>query len=191
MCSSDLAYVDFAVQDALPLLEPTRGLKNVLLLRSLSKGYSLAGLRFGYGIGHPNLIAALNKAKDSYPTDALAQAAATAAVSNRNLAARTWRLVIDERQRLSRELAQRGFQVSASQSNFILGVPPPPAQSNHHAHYGNAKEIYESLKKQNIFVRYFDLDRLRDKLRITIGTPKQNDTLLAALDHLRGQGIER
>jgi histidinol-phosphate aminotransferase len=183
----DEAYVDFASVDALSLLDKSRGLDNVILLRSLSKGYSLAGLRFGYGIGSPAIIAALHKAKDSYNTDAVSQAAAIASLQNRNLAARNWRLVIDERQRLSRELAQRGFHVFASQSNFVLVVPPPlGAQARQ---FGSAKSIYESLKKQNILVRYFDLDRLRDKLRITIGTPKQNDALLTALDQIAAVAV--
>jgi histidinol-phosphate aminotransferase len=169
----DEAYVDFAKRDALPLLDPARGLENVLLLRSLSKGYSLAGLRFGYGLGPRHLIAALQKTKDSYNTDVLAQAAATAALEHREQAAITWRKVIDERTRISAELERRGFTVWPSQSNFILAQSPGSSLP--------AKAIYESLKARGVLVRYFDQDRLRDKLRITIGTPAENDALLAKL----------
>lgn len=169
----DEAYVDFASRDAVPLLDRTRGLNNVLLLRSMSKGYSLAGLRFGYGMGHAGLIDALNKAKDSYNTDALSQAAATAALEHRDEAARTWRAVIVERDRVTQALKGRGYRVVPSESNFILATPPAKGP--------DARTIYQSLKERGIFVRYFDQDRLRDKLRITIGTPEQNDRLLAAI----------
>jgi histidinol-phosphate aminotransferase len=172
----DEAYVDFAEHDALPLLDPAEGLDNVLLLRSLSKGYSLAGLRFGYGLGHPALIAALHKARDSYNTDVLAQAAATAALEARPLARESWNKVIAERVRVSAALTRLAYRVWPSQSNFILAQPPEAGPA--------AADIYESLKKNAIFVRYFDQDRLRDKLRITIGTPEQNDALLAAIHAL-------
>ncbi len=172
----DEAYVNFADTDALPLVRSGSGLDNVLILRTLSKGYSLAGLRFGYGLGHPDLITALNKAKDSYPTDILAQTAATAALQARPAAATTWRRVRAERTRLLRQLTARGFTVPPSGSNFILAQPPQTGPS--------ASDIYKSLKQHNIFVRYFDQDRLRDKLRITIGTPAQNRRLLNELDRL-------
>ena len=107
----DEAYVDFATGDAVALLLPSSGLDNVLLLRTLSKGYSLAGLRFGYGLGHPTLVAALQKARDSFNTDVLAQAAATASLNHRDSAAQTWRAVIDERQRMTGELTSRGYRV--------------------------------------------------------------------------------
>ncbi|MEX0655570.1 MAG: aminotransferase class I/II-fold pyridoxal phosphate-dependent enzyme [Phycisphaeraceae bacterium] len=169
----DEAYVDFAQGDALSLLADEAGLDNVLLLRSLSKGYSLAGLRFGYGLGHPALIAALDKARDSYNTDALSQAAAVAALEHRDAARVTWQNVIRERTRLAAALADRGWQVLPSQTNFLLATPPAAGPV--------ARDLYQNLKSQGIFVRYFDQDRLRDKLRITVGTPDQNDALLTAL----------
>lgn len=169
----DEAYVDFADHDALSLLDPAKGLDNVLLLRTLSKGYSLAGLRFGYGLGHAGLIEAMDKARDSYNTDALSQAAAVAALQSRQDAQQSWQKVIAQRGRLTDELRSRRWQVLPSQSNFVLAQPPEAGP--------NARELYESLKAEGIFVRYFDQDRLRDKLRITVGTPEQNDELLAAL----------
>ena len=169
----DEAYVDFARLDALELIRGEGALDNVLLLRTLSKGYSLAGLRFGYGLGHRNLIEILDKARDSYNTDALSQAAAVAALKGRVQARVNCENVVQERRRVGDELARLGWWVWPSDTNFILAKPPESSQ--------NAKETYESLKQQGIFVRYFDQDRLRDKLRITIGTPEQNDTLLRAL----------
>ncbi len=169
----DQAYVDFAPRDAVELVREGSGLDNVLLLRSLSKGYSLAGLRFGYGLGSPGLIAALDKARDSYNTDVLSQAAATAAITHRDHAAESWKKVIAERGRLTDTLCGLGWNVLPSTSNFILAQPPV-----------DAKALYQSLKQRGILVRYFDQDRLRDRLRITIGTPEQNDALLASVREL-------
>lgn len=172
----DEAYVDFSEADALPLLAADSGLDNVLLLRTLSKGYSLAGLRFGYGLGNSDLIAALDKARDSYNTDVVAQTAAIAALEHRENAAKTWQTVKRDRDRLSQALVDRGYDVEPSATNFLL-VHPPPAGSG-------AGQIYDSLKQQGILVRYFDQDRLRDSLRITVGTPTQNMALITALDRI-------
>jgi histidinol-phosphate aminotransferase len=172
----DEAYVDFARLDASELLRGDDGMKNVLLLRTMSKGYSLAGLRFGYGLGHRDLIAALDKARDSYNTDILAQTAAVAALKNRASAKTNCEKVVQERRRLGDELARLGWWVWPSDSNFILAKPPDSSDNG-----PDARSTYESLKGDRVFVRYFDQDRLRDKLRITIGTPEQNDTLLRAL----------
>ena len=179
----DEAYVNFAQRDALALLDPAQGLDNVLLLRTLSKGYSLAGLRFGYGLGHADLIAALDKARDSYNTDVLAQVAAVAALQARQDAAVTWRAVIEQRAHVTRELSALGCEVYPSQANFILVRPPELAATAETSASARpfARVVYEALKHKGIFVRYFDQDRLNDKLRITIGTPQQNDALLAAI----------
>lgn len=170
----DEAYIDFIdpahAHDSVQL---TRDLPNVLLLRTLSKGYSLAGLRFGYAIGPAGLIEPmLTKTKDSYNTDAIAQRLATAALASRSEAAKTWAAVRSERDRLVRELAALGLPCPPSEANFVLAQHP------------RARELYQSLKDRHIFVRYFDQDRLRDRLRITIGTPPQNNALLAALRDL-------
>jgi histidinol-phosphate aminotransferase len=171
----DEAYVDFASEDALPLVRDANALDNVLLLRSLSKGYSLAGLRFGYGIGQPDLIAALNKARDSYNLDAVAQAAATAALESRATARESREAVIAERRRLAAGLEALGFAVFPSETNFLLTVPPGDA---------GAAALHERLKERNIFIRYFDQPGLTDKLRITVGRREENDALLAALEAL-------
>ena len=169
----DEAYVDFAPDDALQLVRD--GVDNVILLRSLSKGYGLAGLRFGYGIAHADIIATLDKARDSYNTDALSQAAAVAAITDQAYAQDTWAKVIEQRGRLTAELRQRGFDVLDSQSNFVLATPPDKLP---------AAALYADLKARNLLVRYFNLRMLDDKLRITVGTPEQVTKLLAAIDEL-------
>ncbi len=171
----DEAYVDFAPGDCVSLL---RECQNVVLLRSLSKGYGLAGLRFGYGLADPALIAAMDKARDSYNTDAVSQAAAVAALRDQGYAQSTWQRVVDERARLTDALTQRGFAVHPSHSNFVLATPPAVRTG------ADARTLYAGLKQRGILVRYFDAPRLDDKLRITVGTPEQDDALLAALDAL-------
>ena len=169
----DEAYVDFASHDALPLLDPVKELDNVLLLRTLSKGYSLAGLRLGYGLGHPSLIQTLDKARDSYNVDAIAQVAAIAALKSCDKAATNWQAVIAERNRLTDELTRRGHRVYPSETNFLLVQTKSDAQST-----------YKSLKVNGVLVRYFDKDPLKNTVRITVGTPQENDALLAALDKM-------
>lgn len=173
----DEAYVDF-VDPALghDTIDLVRKFDNVLLLRTLSKGYSLAGLRLGFGIGAPSLIEPmLTKTRDSYNIDAIAQTLACAAFADVPYAEQTWARVRVERQRLRDTLLSRGFDVPPSQTNFVLaGVPAGKAPG--------AAALYSALKDRGILVRYFDLPRLDDKLRITVGDAAQNDRLLAALD---------
>jgi histidinol-phosphate aminotransferase len=176
----DEAYVDFAPQSALPLVQ--EGRDNVVLLRSLSKGYSLAGLRFGYGLGAPDLIAALHKARDSYNVDILAQAAATAAVADQDHARSTWEKVIAERTRLTDALRERGYTVPDSQSNFVLAQVPPAAPEAATAPAAVAESIYHYLKQHDLLIRYFRGPDLADRLRLTVGTAAQNDRLLELLD---------
>lgn len=171
----DEAYVDFVdpdrAHDATMLV---RRFRNVLLLRTLSKGYSLAGLRFGYGLGDVGLITPmLTKTRDSYNVDAVAQRLATVALEHRDEAGRTWQSVRAERARMTASLGGLGFDVASSQSNFVLVTVPPAS--------GQAQTIERALEARGVLVRYFDQPRLRDKLRITIGTPEENDALLAAL----------
>ena len=175
----DEAYVDFAPGNALSLIQ--NGHDNVVILRSLSKGYGLAGLRFGYGLAHRVLIAAMDKARDSYNTDILSQAAAVAALRDREYFERSRDAVIAERSRLTSALRERGFTVPDSASNFLLATVPKdvgPGTAR------LARGLYEALKTDGILIRYFDKPRLDDKLRITVGTPAQTERLLARLDAL-------
>lgn len=150
------------------------GQDNVVVLRSLSKGYALAGLRFGYGVASTTVIAALDKARDSYNLDALAQAAATAALGDQDYARGRWAQTRAQRTRLSDALRERGFQIPDSHTNFVLARVPQGGPA--------AADYYQSLKAKGILIRYFDTPRLADRLRITVGTAEQNDALLAAID---------
>jgi histidinol-phosphate aminotransferase len=168
----DEAYVDFAETNCLDL---TSRFDNVLVLRSMSKGYSLAGLRFGYAVGRPEVIAELMKVKDSYNVDAVSIAAATAAIEDQDHARQIWAKVRAERGRLAEALAELEMPALPSQANFLLARPS----------WASAGRIYESLKARKILVRYFDHPDVADRLRITVGTPEQNDALLAALKKIR------
>ncbi len=167
----DEAYVDFAEANCAGLV---KDFDNVIILRSMSKGYSLAGLRFGYAVASPDLIAGLVKVKDSYNVDAVAVTAATAAIKDQMYFRENIEKVKKERQRLTEQLRAIGFETPESFANFVL------AESKN----CKASEIYEKLVHRNIYVRYFDKPGLGDKLRITVGTKEQNDKLIFALKEI-------
>lgn len=167
----DEAYVDFAEETALPLVHE---FDNVLICRTLSKGYSLAGLRLGFGIARPNLLKGLFKVKDSYNIDAIACAVGAAAIRDQEYKNACAERVKTSRAQLAIALKQLGFQVPNSQTNFLFVTPPND----------NAAAIYQGLKERGILVRYFPQPGLDHQLRITVGTDEQNQTLIEALIHL-------
>jgi histidinol-phosphate aminotransferase len=167
----DEAYVDFANETALPLVKE---FEHVIVLRTLSKGYSLAGLRLGFGIANPKLLSGLFKVKDSYNIDAIACAVGAAAMRDQDYKNACAEKVKTSRAKLMLDLKQLGFQLWDSQANFLLTQPPK----------GNAEQIYLALKERGILVRYFNQPGLDDKLRITVGTEEQNQMLVEALIHL-------
>ena len=164
----DEAYVDFAEYTALPL---TQEFENVIVLRTLSKGYSLAGLRLGFGVAHPKLLTGLFKVKDSYNIDAISIAVGAAAMRDQAYKNDCTNKVKISRKQLTVGLKNLGFTVLDSQGNFVLATPPE----------GNAESLYLALKELGILVRYFKQPGLEDKLRITVGTDEQNQTLMEAL----------
>ncbi len=164
----DEAYVDFADGDCLELLSRC---PNVIVSRTLSKGYALAGLRFGYALAAAPLVAQMNKVKDSYNCDALATAAAQAALLDREYARAGWDKVRAERTRLQTALEGLGWQPIPSQANFLLAAVPG----------GDGGAVYRYLKERGILVRYFARPGLTDMVRITIGRQDENDALLRAL----------
>jgi histidinol-phosphate aminotransferase len=170
----DEAYADFVdTQDATDATGLVGERDNVLVLRTFSKGYSLAGLRLGYLLGHPSLIQPiLEKTRDSYNVDAISQAVGLASIQDQDYAHQTWAAVRKDREVLAGGLHALGFSVAASQTNFLLAKAPEGAV---------AKSLYLSLKASGILVRYFATPRLRDSLRITVGTPEQNAQLLEQL----------
>jgi len=167
----DEAYVDFAEANCAELV---KRFDNVIILRSMSKGYSLAGLRFGYAIAQADLIKGLMKVKDSYNVDSIAIAVAAAAVNDREYFAQCVRKVKAERGRMIEQLKALGFDVPASQTNFVLARCKDT----------DAAEVHKALAERNIYIRYFPYPGLADKLRISIGTPEQNNKLLAALKEI-------
>lgn len=169
----DEAYADFAKTNCVPLATD-RGNRNVIVMRTLSKSFSLAGLRLGYCIGPEDLIDALYKVKDSYNVDAIAQAVALAALNDLPWMRANVAKVRRTRARIANALASRGWNVLPSESNFLFARPA----------HRPAAELFEALRARNIFVRYFKGPRTGDRLRITIGTDAEMDALLSALSEL-------
>lgn len=167
----DEAYVDFAESNALELVKQY---DNVIILRTLSKGYSLAGLRLGFGVANPTLLEGLIKVKDSYNVDAVACAVGAAAIADQSHKTSNAQKIKASRTQMASELKQLGFDVFPSQANFLL------VRSTS----GNGEYLYEMLKQRGILVRYFKQPRLDDKLRITVGTPEQNAALIKVLSEV-------
>ena len=140
----------------------------------MSKGYSLAGLRFGYAIANPDLINGLMKVKDSYNVDAVAIAIAAAAIADQQYFKENVEKIKNSRKLLTEQLQALGFNVPASSANFVL------AENKKY----NAGAIYDKLVERNIYVRYWNVPQLDDKLRITVGTDEQNDKLISALKEI-------
>ena len=164
----DEAYVDFADETALPLASDR---PNVVVLRTFSKSFSLAGMRIGLAFGAPALMTELAKVKDSYNVNRLSIVAATAALEDYAWMQQNVARVRATRTRLSAGLAELGYGVLPSQANFVLARRSGTDQ----------EATYAALKTHGILVRFFPAPGLRDALRITVGTDDQTDALLAAL----------
>lgn len=167
----DEAYVDFAEENCLELV---RRSDKVMVSRSLSKSYALAGLRFGFLVAQPHLIEQLVKVKDSYNCDALSIAGATAAIDDQPWLRENRAKILRTRQRLDAGLRQLGFSVVPSQANFMWCVHP--ARS--------AKVLYETLKANQVLVRYMNYQDWGDGLRISVGSDEQIDACLALLKNM-------
>lgn len=164
----DEAYVDFADENALKL---ALKFQHVLVARTFSKAYSLCFQRVGYFIGHPELIAALDKIRDSYNVNGLGQIAAEATLDDLKFYRANFKKIIATRENLTRELTKLGFRVLPSQTNFILARPP----------LFPAKDWLQKLRDRKILVRWFSAPEVRDYLRITIGTPAEAAALVKAV----------
>ena len=166
----DEAYVDFSGgRDGLALAQ---SLPNVLVCRTMSKSFSLAGLRIGWAIGSAELVGALYKLKDSYNVDRLAQAVALAALEDVPWMRENAGKIVATRERVAAELQKRGFRVVPSASNFLF-VEPPAGRS--------AARLFSDLREKKILVRYFPGERTGTYLRVSIGTDAQMDAFFAAL----------
>ncbi len=167
----DEAYIDFGGETAISLVDRY---PNLLVTQTLSKSRSLAGLRVGLAVGHPDLIEALERVKNSfnsYPLDRLAIAGAAAAFNDQAYFQQTCKAVIDSRESLVAELQQRGFEVLPSAANFIFARHPQQ----------DAAGIAAKVREKGVIVRHFKQERIAQFLRISIGTPEQNQALLDAL----------
>ena len=167
----DEAYIDFGGETAIPLVHRY---PNLLVTQTLSKSRSLAGLRVGFAAGHPELIEALVRVKDSfnsYPLDRLAIAGAVAAFWDEAWFLQTRRAVMESREALVEAMARLGFDIVPSAANFIF--------ARHPGH--KAERIAAGLREKGVIVRHFNKPRIDQHLRITVGTPEQNEALLRAL----------
>lgn len=164
----DEAYVDFANENAMKL---ALKLPHVLVARTFSKAYSLCFQRVGYLAGHAELIAALDKIRDSYNVNGLGQIAAEATLDDLKYYRANFKKIISTRERLSRELAELGFRVFPSRTNFILAEPPKFP----------AKLWLEKLRDRKILVRWFSAPEVRNYLRISIGTDAEVAALVKAV----------
>ncbi|MBW4611705.1 MAG: histidinol-phosphate transaminase [Desmonostoc vinosum HA7617-LM4] len=171
----DEAYVDFAEENALNLVKEHA---NVFVIRTLSKGYSLAGLRLGFGVANPKLLDGLFKVKDSYNIDAIACAVGAATITDQAYKNACVAKIKASRTQLAKDLQKLGFRIWSSQTNFLLAQPPQD----------NAEYLYQKLKQRRILVRYFKQPGLDNKLRITVGTNEQNHALVEAMIELLGTG---
>lgn len=170
----DEAYIDFGGQTAISLVGRY---PNLLVTQTLSKSRSLAGLRVGLAVGHPDLIEALERIKNSfnsYPIDRLANVGGAAAFDDREYFDRTCRLVIEHREWVVAQLQGKGFEVLPSAANFIF--------ARHPRH--DAAGLAAKLREQGVIVRHFKQERIAQFLRISIGTPEQNQALVEALGEL-------
>ncbi len=169
----DEAYADFANDNCLRLVDKHL---NLIVLRTLSKSYSLAGMRLGFAIAQEALINGMMKVKDSYNVDRLSMTSAVAALDDQETFRQNVSRIIKTRERLIDSLKELGFFVYPSQTNFVMIKCSDSCE---------AKDIYRELKERKILVRYIEEPKLNDCLRITVGTDKEIDTLLEKLAEIK------
>lgn len=166
----DEAYADFAQENCISLV---RDHPNVIVTRSFSKGYSLAGIRLGYLVAQAGIVDQLHKVKDSYNCDALSQAAGVAALEDQDYLGQTRSKVLATRRRLTAALRDLGYSVPDSEANFVWATGGPPAE-----------ETFERLKERRVLVRLMRYQGYPAGLRISIGTDGEIDRLLQILSGL-------
>ena len=168
----DEAYVDFAFESQVPLLAKH---ENLLILRTMSKSYALAGMRIGFALGSPQLIADLDAVKDSYNVDRLAIVAAVAAIEDDEHHRKIVDHVVAERRWLELQLQELGFEHSPSEANFVF---VKPALGN------SAAAVADALRERRVLVRHYDRDPIAGWFRITVGTRPEHERLLATLKEI-------
>jgi histidinol-phosphate aminotransferase len=172
----DEAYIDFAASEGASVLPLVRQHPNLVVLRTFSKSFSLAGMRIGLGFASEEIISGMMKVKDSYNLNRLSMIAATTALQDMPWMARNVRRIQESRAKLTRALTRMGFHVYLSHANFILARRKGQ----------NQRGAYESLKSKKILVRYFDAAGLEDCLRISVGSPREIRALVQELKAING-----
>ena len=174
--ANDEAYFEVMPEELKPdILKHIRaGKKNIILLRTFSKAYGLAGLRIGYAIGHSELIGLLNKVRQPFNVNGMAQAAAMAALDDITHLVETREMLEEGIRFFEAGFSAIGVETVPTAANFIL------------AKTGKGREVFEELQKRKVIVRPMDPYGLPDHIRITIGTPEQNKTVLKALKEVLG-----
>ncbi len=167
----DEAYAEFAEADCMEIAgEHPR----VMVVRTLSKSHGLAGLRLGYAVGPRPLVERLLAVKDSYNVDAIAQAVAVAALEDPSYTSEVIGRIRRTRDRVAAELRRRGFDVVPSEANFLFARPARMSASG----------LYNALRARRILVRHFDAPRVREYVRITVGTDREMDAFLRAVEEI-------
>ncbi len=167
----DEAYIDFGGETAIKLVNK---FDNLLVIQTLSKSRSLAGLRVGYAVGHPDLIEGLERVKNSfnsYPMDKLAIKATVASFEDNEYFTETCSKIIESRIKLTAQLIKFGFEVIPSEANFVFAKHPEQ----------DAAALASALREESIIVRYFNKEKIDQHLRISIGTEDECNTLISAL----------
>lgn len=170
----DEAYADFGAESVVPLIDEY---PNLVVVGTMSKSRSLAGMRIGYAMGHPDLIAAVKCVKNSfnsYPLDRLALAAGKAAVEDVEYFDQTRKMVMQTRDKTAAKLREMGFLVHDSNTNFIFVTHPDKP----------GKQITQQLRDRGVLVRRFDKPRIEEYLRISIGTDAEMETMCAAIEEI-------
>jgi histidinol-phosphate aminotransferase len=169
----DEAYQEF-LEDPTDTSQLIAQHPNLVVMHTFSKAQGLAGLRIGYGLASPEVAAALQKVRQPFNANLLAQAGALAALNDPAHIRKTVKMVLAGRHLLQKELAKRGIRFAPSQANFVL------------VHVGDGKAVFEKLMKKGVIVRPMHGYRLPEWIRVTVGTPAQNRKFLKALDAVRG-----
>jgi histidinol-phosphate aminotransferase len=168
----DEAYAEFAPENALKLV---REFKNVVVVRTVSKSYSLAGARLGYAIGPEDLIQEMFKVKDPFNVTRLTQAVVAAALGDREHFQKNVAIIIETRERFTKDAGNLGYRIIPSQANFVFIQPPQK---------GRGTKFYQALFDRNILTRYYDEEGLKDGVRMTIGTGEEMATVLQVLKEI-------
>jgi histidinol-phosphate aminotransferase len=169
----DEAYVEFAPENALGLI---RHMENVIVTRTVSKSYSLAGVRLGYAIGGENLIREMFKVKDPFNVNRLTQSVVSAALEDQDYFRKNISRVVETRDWFTREARALGYRILPSQGNFVF--PQPPQK-------GRGIQFFQALFDRKILTRHYDEEGLRDGVRMTIGTREEMEITLQVMDEIR------